>query len=170
MTNVQQNQLPADQMVEAAVAYGAAKAFHGDTQRMLQALRRGGCDVCNYVRYSLARQIGDYLGQMDPMVKAVYMFDTEPVEFNEAAASPAAGISLIAQVERKTAALSSLVAALEADLSASRRKIGCAKATPACYFLDVHLVDGADVRERRGYGALMDGLFTRPVQVWARPA
>ena len=170
MTHMQQNQLLADQMVESAVAYGAAKAFHGDTQRTLQALRRGECDVCNYVRYCLARQIGDYLGQMDPLVKAVYLFDTEPIEFNEAAASPAAGISIIAQVERKTAALSSLAAALEADLSASRRKIGCSKATPACYFLDVHLVDEADVRQRRGYGALLDGLFTRPFQVWARHA
>jgi hypothetical protein len=160
-------------MVESAVAYCAGKVFAGDTQRTLQALRQGQCGACDYVRYSLARQVGDYLGQMDRTVKAVYVFETEPAEIEEAAArrhARSSGINLIAWVDRKTAALSALSAALEADLSNRRRAIGCANATPECYFLDVHIVDDADVGERRGYGALVNGLYIRPIEVWARAA
>lgn len=171
MTTMQWDRTWADRMVESGVAFCASKVFAGDTGRTRQALRQGQCDVCDYVRYSLAKQVGDYLGQMDQTVKAVYTFEAEPGEIDDATArrrAGASGISLIAWVDRKTAALSALVAALEAGLSDRRRAIGCAKATPACYFLDVHMVDDVDVRERRGYGALVDGLHVRPVQVWTR--
>jgi hypothetical protein len=163
--------MPTDQMVEAAIAFCASKAFAGDTAHARQALRQGRCDVCDYLRYSLAKQIGDYLGQMDPTVRAVYVFEAEPAEIEGSLPcrrTGASGISLIAWVDRKTAALSALVAALEADLARGRHRIGCASATPGCYFLDVHMVDDADVRERRGYGALVNGLYVRPVEVWTR--
>ena len=162
----------ADQMVKSAIAFCAGKVFAGDTERTRQALGQGQCSACEYLRYSLAKQVGDYLGQIDPTVKAVCTFEAESDAIDEPTtdrrnASP--GISLIAWVDRKTAAFSALVAAVEAELSDSRLALlDCANSTPACYFLDVHTVDDADVRERRGYGALIDGLHLRPLQVWAR--
>jgi len=171
MAAMQWDRTLADRMVESAVAFCAGKTFAGDTERTRQALRHGQCDACEYLRYSLAKQVGDFLGQMDQTVKAVYVFEAEPAGIDGAAPQRAGspGISLIAWVERKTAALSALAAALEAGLLDSRRTIiGCVNAAPACYFLDVHLVDDADVRERRGYGALVNGLHVRPLQVWAR--
>lgn len=172
MAAMQWDRTLADQMVESAVTFCAGKTFTGDTERTRQALRHGQCDACEYLRYSLAKQVGNYLGQMDRTVKAVYLFEAEPGEIDGATAqqrSGSRGISLIAWVDRKTAALSALAAALEAGLLDSRRTIiDCANATPACYFLDVHLVDDAEVRERRGYGALVNGLHVRPLQVWTR--
>jgi len=160
-----------DQMVESAVAFCARKTSANDTDRALEMLRQGRCDVCEYLRYSLARQIGDYLGRMDPAIKAVYLCEPESGEGDGPATnSPAraSGISLIAWVARKTAALSVLAAALETNLAHSRRAIGCPKAGPACYFLDVHMIDDADLRDRRGYAALLDGLHVRPLEVWTR--
>jgi len=162
----------ADQMVKSAVAFCAGKEFAGDTERTRQALGRGQCSACEYMRYSLAKQVGDYLGRIDPTLKAVYAFEAESDEIDEPTthrrhASP--GISLIAWVDRKTAAFSALVAAVEAELSDSRRALlDCANSAPACYFLDVHMVDDVDVHERRGYGALINGLHLRPLQMWAR--
>jgi len=160
-----------DQMIESAVAFCARKVFAGDTDRALAMLRQGRCDVCDYLRYGLARQIGDYLGRTDSTIKAVYLFEGEPDEGNEPAPnSPAraSGISLIAWVDRKTAALSALAAALETNLAHGRRAIGCPLARPSCYFLDVHMVDDADIRDHRGYAAVLDGLHVRPLEVWTR--
>jgi hypothetical protein len=171
MSAAQEHQALADQMVQSAVAFCARRVFGGDAGRAAQALRQGRCDVCDYLRYGLARQIADYLGRMDHHVKSVYVFDSEPAPIDDGAGcadARSSGISLICRVNRKTAALAALASALEAHLSASRRAIGCANAAPACYFLDVHMVDDADVRDQRGYAALLGGLHTRPIQVWLR--
>ncbi len=171
MSAVQEHQALVDQMVQSAVAFCARRVFGGDAERAAQALRQGRCDVCDYLRYGLAKQIGDYLGRMDHNVKSVYVFELEPAPIDAGTAhadARSSGISLICWVDRKTAALGALASALEAHLSASRRAIGCANAAPACYFLDVHMVDDADVRDQRGYAALLGGLHTRPLQVWSR--
>jgi len=171
MSAVQEHHALADHMVQSAIAFCARRTFGGDAGRAVQALRQGRCDVCDYLRYGLAKQVGDYLGRMDHNVKSVYVFDSEPAPIDdgaEHAGAHSSGISLIAWVDRKTAALGALASALETHLSASRRAIGCANAAPACYFLDVHMVDDADVRDQRGYAALLGGLHTRPMQVWSR--
>lgn len=168
MASAQMVQTQADMMLENALAFCADKTFQGDTRQARLALTSGRCDVCDYLCYSLAKQVGEYLGQMDAAVKAVYVFQPEYARSSEAtAACRSAGINMIAWVERKSAALSALTEALDAALSERRRKLGCVNATAACYTLNVHLVDDADVRERRGYGALIGSLFVRPIRVWA---
>jgi len=170
MTTMQGPQALTDAWVETAVEYSAGKAFAGDRQKTRQALRQGRCDVCEYLRYSLAGQIGDYLGVTDPMVKAVYLVEAEePDGFDDVAPiRQPTGINLIAWVERKTAAVAALAKSLEAGLAASRRALGCDRAASACFFLDVHLVDDADVQERRGYGVLVNSLHVEPMKVWGR--
>jgi hypothetical protein len=170
MTTEEGHQAVTDVWVKTAVEFSAGKAFAGDLPQARRALRQGRCEVCEYLRYSLAGQVADYLGMADPMVKAVYLFEAEaPVGFDGAApVRQPSGINLIAWVERKTAALAALTKALEASLAASRRALGCSRAAPACFFLDVHLVDDADVQERRGYGVLVSSLHVEPMKVWGR--
>jgi len=173
MTSAQGQQALTDEWVETALEFSASKTFSGDVERARQAVEQGRCDVCDYLRHSLARQIAIYLGQTDHTVKAVYLLEAEEsLDFDDddadAAVQPA-GISLIAWVERKTEALTALAKTLEASLVASRRELGCLKATPACYFLDLHLVDDADVQKRRGYGVLLQSFHVEPMKVWARP-
>jgi len=167
------DQAQADQMVDRAVSFCADKKFNGDLDQALQALRRGRCDACDYLSYSLVRQIGEYLGHLDKTVKAVYVFKPEKTQpalpaNNVTAGRRASGINLIAWVDRKSAALSSLGATLETALSDSRRKLGCANATPACCNLDIYMVDDREVNEGRGYGAIVQSMYVRSIQVWTR--
>lgn len=159
-----------DQMVEKAIAYCARQACTGDTEQAQQALHQGQCGVCDYLCYSLAKQVGEYLSQTDGTVKAVYVFEPEyGWDGDTAAARRSSGINLIAWVDRKSASLDALTGALGNALSESRRnKVGCVKATSPCNALNVHAVDDADVENRCGYGALIDSLHIRPIQVWAR--
>lgn len=173
MASVQLEQALADRMVDNALLFCADRKFGGDKDQTLQALRQGRCDACEYLSYSLVRQIGEYLGQMDRTVKAVYVFkpDTAPLSpqvTSVTAGRRASGINLIAWVDRKSAALNALRATLETALSTARRRIGCVKATPACRNLDIHMVEDRDVQEGRGYGAIVQGMYVRSIQVWTR--
>ncbi len=170
MTTMQGHQALTDLWVRTAVEFSASKAFGGDVERTRKALSQGHCEVCDYVRHNLALRVGGYLGQTDPTVKAVYLFETEEqVEFGDSdLPTLPAGISLIAWVDRKTAALAALTKALESSLAESRRALGCVKARPMCFYLDVHVVDDVDVQERRGYGALVNSVHVEPMRVWAR--
>jgi hypothetical protein len=174
MFNVQVDQDLTDKMVEQAIAECAEMAFAGDNRRARRALLQGRCESCKAVTDSLVRQISEFLGQVDRTVKAIYRY--EPVEEAQTGLaangdiSPGhAGINLVAWVERKSAALGALVDTLETALSASQTKIGCVKATPACSTLDLQMVDDRDVREKRGFGLLVDAPYFRVKPVWQRP-
>jgi hypothetical protein len=162
-----------DRMVEKAIAYCADKNFKGDVKAARKAFGEGRCDACNAMTMNLVRQVSEYLGQMDRTVKAVYQFEPEHStnrvqRENEPAYTRKSGINLIAWVERKSAALSALVATLESSLAESRHKIGCKDAEPMCYAISVGMVDDRDVNEARGYGAMVKAMYVRSSQVWAR--
>ena len=71
------------------------------------------------------------------------------------------GINLVVWVDRKSPPLNALGATLETALAESRRRFNCPDAGPACYTLDVQMVDSRDVLERRGYGALVNNMYVR---------
>ena len=65
-------------MIDKAIIECADSIFAGDTLRMRQSLLQSHCENCRCVALSLVRQIGEYLGQVDRTVKAVYHY--EPLE------------------------------------------------------------------------------------------
>ncbi len=173
MAAVQMDQALADKMVEKSIAFCAEKRFGGDLQQTLFALRQGRCDVCAILSGCLIKQVSEYLGRMDRMVKAVYQFEPEgrlsPGGTGlRADAGSKAGINLIAWVDRKSPALIALSSTLEGVLVESRRKFGCRNTTPACYVMDVQLVDDREVQERRGYGVVVNTAYLHANQVWSR--
>ena len=173
MVNNYINQDLADTMVNKAILFCADKRFTGDRAQTIEALRKGRCDVCDFLSYSLVRQIADYLGQMDRMVKAVYMFGPESapqslVPGKGRTRRRANGINLIAWVDRKTPALLALGATIEHVIAASRRNIGCVNACKACYNLNIHMVDDQEANEGRGYGSIIRSMYVRSIQVWTR--
>ncbi len=171
-----------DKMIDAAIGQCALAHFGEDTRRVRQALLRGECEHCRCLNQSLVGQLGEYLGQMDDTIKAVYQFDTsEPngIHTNEskgeARLAPSntqrgkhGGIRFIIWVERKSAALSALAVTLEAVLAASRRKLGCVNASEDCYSLGMELVDNHDVQQRRGFGVLIGSPNMHTKLVWHR--
>ena len=172
MSTKQINQTIADKMVDKAILYCAEKNFAGDTQRARSALQQGRCDICGHVSDSLGRQIGEYLGGIDKSVKAVYKYDPErtpyPSQIKNGTPIRRGGINLVAWVDRKSPVLTTLGTTLESVLADSQRKIGCKNATPACYTLDLQLVDDEDVAEHRGYGVITDSMYMRSTRVWTR--
>ncbi len=173
MSAVQIDPKLADKMIDKALEFCASKAFNGNGKKAKTALRDGKCDVCSYFCYGLAKQVAEYLGQIDPTVKAVYVFEPEYAQNGDVptVVRQPSSINLVTWVNRKSAALHALVEALDTSLSRRvRDRLGCKRATPACYALDVQMVDDAEVRDRRGYGALVDSLYVRPIQVWTRAA
>jgi|GEM_PF-108581 len=172
---VQIDQTLTDKMIEQAVLDCAEAHFAGDSRRMRQALLQGQCEHCCCVNESLVRQISEYLGKIDRTVKAVYQFGSEisaqAGQGGEARSfGEKSGIHLIAWVDRKSAAFNALAETLETVLSASQRAIGCANAVPSCFTLDIEMVDDSDVRERRGFGLLVDASPVQARLAWKRPS
>jgi hypothetical protein len=159
-----------DKLFDQAIVECADEIFAGDALRMRQSLLQSHCENCKCVAVCLARLIGEYLGQVDRTVKAVYNYqpledtDKEPFETSE----PFVGINLVVWVERKSAALSALLETLESVLNASRNQIGCAIATPACFALNVMMVSDHDVQEGQGLGLLIRAAGVRSIPVWKR--
>ena len=170
MLNTPIDQALTDKMFDQAIVECADEIFAGDALRMRQSLLQSHCENCKCVAVCLARLIGEYLGQVDRTVKAVYNYqpleetDKETIETSE----PFVGINLVVWVERKSAALSALLETLESALKASRNQIGCAIATPACFALNVMLVSDHDVQEGQGLGLLIRAAGIRSIPVWKR--
>jgi len=173
MSTVLMDQVLADRIMRKAIAYCAEKKFSGDLLLAEQALRQGRCDICSDLSDSMVKQVGDYLGQVDRTVRAVYRYEPEfdtlrPQAGQPDAIIPKGGINLVAWVDRKSAALNALSDTLETMLTESRHKIGCMNATPACHTLDMQLVDNKDVQEQRGYSLVVNSLYMRSRRVWQR--
>lgn len=162
-----------DKMAEQAVNECAEAHFAGNSQRVRQALLQGQCEHCRCISDSLVKQIGEYLGQVDNTVKAVYQY--WPAEMPNASNSQEVdiswkhcGINLVAWVNRKSAALGALVGTLESALIASQRQLGCINATPACFTLALTMVDDRDVGERRGLGLFVESPTLQSNLIWKR--
>ena len=174
MSTIQMDLALADQMVEKAVNWCALRLFEGDTQKALNSLQQGRCDVCGLLSTELVKQVSTYLSQMDRTVKAVYEFESEVASLRpKVGIRPAPGhkqgINLVTWVNRKSAALTALGATLETSLTEARRKLGCKNASPACFTLGIQMVDDKDVQELRGYGVVVNSTYIRSLRIWPGP-
>jgi hypothetical protein len=159
-------------MVEEALEFCAEKAGLNGKEQARRVLRTGDCCVCEYLRYALAQKVAEYLGSMDDTIHAVYTFEPEEATGGDEAIPPrpnlSPGFNLLVRVSRKSAALSSVVASLRSALAEEYRRLGCPKANALCSDLDVRAVDEDEVEKRTGYGALINSLYVRPIEVWHR--
>ncbi len=159
-------------MMEEAIEFCAKKTGLNGRDQTIEALRCGDCSICEYLRYGLAERVSEYLGWVDDTVKAIYTYEPEYATNMDGPLpdrphlSP--GISMIAWVNRKSAALSSVVTSLGSALAEEFRQLACPKANALCCMLDVKLVDDKEVQERTGYGALIGSLYVRPLEIWRR--
>ncbi len=174
MAFIDLEQTVANALVDAAVTDCAGRNNPGNTNQVLDALRQGRCDVCRAFTDTLTYHIGQYLSQVDKNLKAVIKYEPEPASLSSRLGggqftSKPAGINLIAWVDRKSAALTSLGSTLEASLAEARKKLDCPNALPTCFNLDIQMVDDREVAEARGYGLVVNQPFLHSVQVWKRP-
>ena len=158
-------------MVEEAIAFCAEKTGAKTREEVVDAVSNGDCAACDYLKYSLAKKVGECLGSMDETIKAIYIYEPEygaGVDNHlENSLGLRSGINLVAWVERKTAALSSIVASLNEALVEACKRLGTSE-NGLRYLLDVQLADDNEVAKRRGYGALVQSMYVRPTEVWSR--
>ena len=157
-------------MMEDAIEFCAKKKGLKDRKQALEAIRRGDCSICDYLCYSLAKGIAEYLGSVDDTVKTVYTYEPEYATSTDVAISSrsSSGINLIVWVSRKSAALSSVIASVRSALAKEYKQIVCSEANAPCYDVDVKVVDDDEVQRRAGYGALINSLYVRPIEIWQR--
>lgn len=151
-----------------ALDFAASKTgAHGQTA-VLEGLRRRDASIYQYTSYGLASHLAETLGALDDTVNGVYLFDASAANEDEVFGEPARELALhlIVWVERKTKALTALIAGLDRALVQAIASLQVMPARP--HLLDAQIVDSAEVEQRIGYGALLTSLHQRPLQVWQR--
>jgi hypothetical protein len=159
-------------MVQSALAFSAQKAALPAVDEVRQSVAGGDCIACGYLRYALSKEIGEYLGTIDTSVQAVYAYEPEyatgALHVDSAEPPMDRGINLIVSVDRKNAALNSIVASLGDAVKEGVKSLLCSKANGSCFAFDARVVDGEEVASRHGYGALVSSVYAAPVKLWAR--
>lgn len=171
-----------------ALAFCAQKMGFDDLEATAEHLRQGNRTACGYCFYSIAKQVAEAIGSLDENVRTVYTldYDATPEDLCFAQDPPARNgvawgaslIHLIVWTRRKTAALTSLAAALDRTLAqAYSELLGAHKATNGhalrgprlpSSLLDVQVIDDSDVEADIGYAALLGSIHHRPIQIWER--
>lgn len=151
-----------------ALSYCVEKIKAGTPATVKEQVKAGDRAAREYLTYQLGRQIAEHLGAFDDDVRAVYAFEydatSDDLSFGELGGLPS--VHLIASVNRKTAALSSLITALDRALcDVYANTFGSERPN---HLLDIQVVDDKDVSERRGYGALLASIHHRPMKIWSR--
>ena len=135
-----------------------------------EALRQGTPSVHDYFLYGLAKEIGQFLGEVEAAVKAVYMFEPEtmPGEVNGRQPGVSRGLHLIVWVDMAREGLPTLVEALDGELLQQYKALVGPSVATLRHFLSVDVASDRDVQMRRGAGALITSLYARPLEVWSR--
>jgi len=157
----------AETAVNAALEFAAQK-LGKPVNTVVARLQEGDSAAASYWRYGLAKQMAECLANWDASVKAVYVvdYDATPEDLALGTATRPLMVHLIAWADRKTAALDSLVAAL--DRALVERVAQLMGMDRLAHMLDVQVVDDEDVEACRGYGAALTSLHNRPIRIWMR--
>ena len=159
----------AESILAQALSYCAHKMGLDGPQAVVERLRQGDGISCGYCLHSIAKQVAQALGTLDGNVRAVYTFEDDATPEDECFGEVARGaplVHLIVWAQRRTAALCSLVGALDRSLAHAYASV-VAMGQPVG-LLDVQVIDDVDVENRSGYGALLGSIHHRPIEVWHR--
>ncbi len=127
----------------------------------LDRLRRGDPEAHSSFRYSLAKELGEYLGGLGASFHALYIYGSAMRD----TASLCSDIDLLAVVERRRDEVGRLLLRVDLALSTCYRELLQGASAPAS-LLDIHVVDVSEERDGQGYGALLTGHDTCPVCLW----
>ena len=148
-------------MLELSLQYAAAKL--GETEAM-SLLKKNDPDALGYFRYQLAEQVGAFLGETSEHVLEVFIYPETPDE-EVTATLP---LTLIVYEEKYTAALESVVEALQNAVLAEYRKMLSPNTDSLSVFLNVCFVDEEDFLGRKGLAAAGGSLHAPALKVWSR--
>jgi hypothetical protein len=159
----------AESILAEAIGFCAQKMGAGSRAAVVHLIQQRDRTACEYYLYGMAKQVAASLGAMDENVQEVHTidYDATPEDLCFGCGPHNASlIHLLVWTRRKTAAFNSFVEALDRALvQACADTFGRRGLTT---LLDVQVVDDADVRQRRGYGAFRAWMHQPPVRIWKR--
>jgi len=159
-------------MIDRSLTFSSQLSGVESSEQALEAILGGDCCACSYLRYGLCKELGEYLGGIDISVRAVYAYEPEHctgvTDLAGGEWERMRGINLVISVDRRSAALTSILASLEDAVREATKSLVCHEGSGSCYLLDVKVADEQEVATRRGYGALVSSIHVRPLRVWSR--
>lgn len=147
-----------------ACSYSARKLRLSD-QEVVKRLQNGCPSAHGYFRYSLARQLASYLGDVDDKIKAAYLFGSSLGEELQ----PTSNINILFWVTQQSPALSSLLDWFESQFLAEYKRLLGTGVHGIDAFLDTHLITDKDVEQKIGYASLVNSLHAPALKIWERP-
>ena len=152
------------------MAFAEQKTRLRGREAFVQALQQGQTAAHDYLRYGLAKEIGNYLGQAEATVKDVYLYEPESVtgEVITGKTELTRGLELIVRVTGQKDLLAPVVEILDRGLTAEYKTLLGPTVSTMSGFLTVDVIDDHDVQKRVGSGALVSSLHTRPLKAWSR--
>ncbi|MFA5400700.1 MAG: hypothetical protein WC169_08750 [Dehalococcoidia bacterium] len=156
-----------DSVVNKALTISADKMHVGNIQALIECLKKGDPIACSYCHYNIAKELGKILGIWDKDIRAVYAYgydDNTTAEGCCEDVSPSSLIHMIIWAGRKTNALKALIESIDrAMVQVHRRLLGLKDIE---HVLDIQVIDDDDVKNRKGYAALLQSIYQTPVKVW----
>ncbi|MBC7318250.1 nucleotidyltransferase domain-containing protein [Candidatus Bipolaricaulota bacterium] len=144
-----------------ALAEVQRKGFSAEGE-LVRALRVGNPWAHSLLRYALAQELCTYLGRICPGIRKVYVYGSTV----ENRAGPASDVDLILWVQKKSGALESLLWQVDTLLLRGYRAL-TGFSSPKSLF-DLHIVDDEEVAQGKGYGSVINSLWTAPVPLQLR--
>jgi hypothetical protein len=159
----------AESILTEAIEFCAQKIGASNCATVVGLLLQNDRTACEYCLYGMAKQVAASLGAIDENVKEVYVFDYDATPEDLCFCTGTHNtrlIHLLVWTQHKTAALGSLVTALDRALAqAYCDTIGTRGLTT---LLDVQIVDDVQVEQRHGYGAFWAWVHQTPIRIWQR--
>jgi len=149
-------------IITEALANCSQKMHLRGKEEVLKGLIKSDDFISGSFRYYIAKQVAEYLGEVEAGVKAVYYLEEqdEPVQTRL--------ICLIVQVERKTAALASLMEGLNQSLVEEYKKLMAPNSSQLKYLLSVIFLDSVEAESKTGEAAILSSCFNPPMRIWAK--
>ena len=128
---------------------------------VLRLLEEGDRQMHSTFRYGLAKGLSSYLASLGSIFLEVYVYGSSIKE----AANPASDIDVIVVVERRRDEVMNLLKRLDHSLTAHYRQLVGLERDPIS-LLDIHVIDRKEQTDQSGYGAVIQGIHTRPICLW----
>ncbi|MBU1049237.1 nucleotidyltransferase domain-containing protein [Candidatus Bipolaricaulota bacterium] len=128
---------------------------------ILRRLEDGDCVMHSTFRYGIAKGLSLYLAHLGCGFHEVYVYGSSVNETSNSCSD----IDVIVVVEQRRDEIEYLLKRLDLSITAHYRCLLGLKQYPTS-LLDVHVVDKQQQAERSGFGAVLDGLHTRPICLW----
>jgi hypothetical protein len=173
MAGFQPDQKLIDQIIENAVLACAKKFFSGDSQLVLASISKERSDVYYFLANHLATQLGEYLGQVDPAIEGVFLYEPEYLATSIKKSSilqpvKQIAVNLVVWLHQKSTISDKLKASLIDGFRNSKNRLSIKENNQPGITLDIQIVEDYQVAENLGLGMLVNHLFLRSVPVWKR--